>query len=427
MNEKQDHSDSHVSQDQEANIKEFPSTAAITIMSTTTAKKKIRHLVISGGGLYGFSVLGALEYLHDNAHFFELEDIESIDGTSVGSILGVVLALKFSFAEIREYVLHLHWHNLFNLNLAKLFGSVSLRGIFQKDSVLNLMTPLFAARDVPVHINMHDFFETTRIDLHIYVVEVTQFVLVDINHKTHPEWKVMDAIYASSAFPGVFSPLAVSSSSSSPSVPPTPTPTPTPNINVEVGVDDSLTPSDTEPQESVEQPQPQLQLQNECRDTPKQGTNGVSLLFYADGALLCNNPLPMCLKRTGIIAREVLAIHKQKPAIFEDTSVALSDSTSIAEYLVFLLHQMISRNQQSHNQEPGNASSSCGTDTDTDTEVEESAKILVLPDMMNSVSFIQRVLSSIDERLRLMQTGEICAQTFLANQQHQHQHQHQHI
>jgi predicted acylesterase/phospholipase RssA len=50
----------------------------------------IKHLVISGGGPLGLRYLGALEKL-EQEEFWKLENIESIYGTSIGSIIGAFI------------------------------------------------------------------------------------------------------------------------------------------------------------------------------------------------------------------------------------------------------------------------------------------------------------------------------------------------
>ena len=55
----------------------------------------IKHLVISGGGPIGLSYLGAMEYLSDNG-FVNIDNIQSIYATSIGSIISVILSLKYS-------------------------------------------------------------------------------------------------------------------------------------------------------------------------------------------------------------------------------------------------------------------------------------------------------------------------------------------
>ena len=63
---------------------------------------KITHLVLSGGGMQGVIFIGAIRYLYfENLH----KNITHIAGTSVGSIIGLSIALKLTIQEIEEIIL----------------------------------------------------------------------------------------------------------------------------------------------------------------------------------------------------------------------------------------------------------------------------------------------------------------------------------
>ena len=53
----------------------------------------IKNLVLSGGAYKGFYTIGALNHL-SKTNFYNIENIEKIYGTSVGSLLGALLCLK---------------------------------------------------------------------------------------------------------------------------------------------------------------------------------------------------------------------------------------------------------------------------------------------------------------------------------------------
>ena len=169
-------------------------------------KKKIKHLVVSGGGLYGLSALAALTLLSEE-QFWCMDEIESIHGTSVGAIIAVLVALKFDLDMLREYMLNQHWNVIFKLNLAQLMQTSNHQGLFHQNMLRDLLRPLFLTKSISPEITMRELFDATNVDVHIFTVDLYCFRLVDVNHATHPSWKVMDAMYASSAIPVVFNPL----------------------------------------------------------------------------------------------------------------------------------------------------------------------------------------------------------------------------
>ena len=59
---------------------------------------------------------------------------------------------------------------------------------------------------------MLEFFEKTGVKMHIYTVELNTFKLICISHTTHPNWRLMDALYASSSLPFFLKPLCIEKS-----------------------------------------------------------------------------------------------------------------------------------------------------------------------------------------------------------------------
>jgi len=168
--------------------------------------KKIKHIVISGGGITGFSFYGALKE-SSNQGKWNIDDIESIYGTSVGSILAVILALRYDWKTTDDYFIKRPWQNIYKFNLYSMFEAVQQRGIFTKQIIEEIFSSLFSAKEIPLTVTMEEFYQITKIDIHIFVTEIHSFLLLNISHTTHPTMKLMDAVYASSAVPILFSPL----------------------------------------------------------------------------------------------------------------------------------------------------------------------------------------------------------------------------
>ena len=166
----------------------------------------IRHIVCSGGGVTGFSFYGMLRECHKR-NLWKLEDIETIYGTSVGSIIAVILALDYDWDTIDDYLIKRPWNNVFKFNLYSIIDSLKKRGIFGMKTIEDTFVPLFSGKDISIDITMQDFYDITKKEIHIFTTDVMRFEVVDISHKTHPEWRLMDAVYASSAIPIIFSPF----------------------------------------------------------------------------------------------------------------------------------------------------------------------------------------------------------------------------
>jgi predicted acylesterase/phospholipase RssA len=168
--------------------------------------KLIKHLVIPGGAIYGFSYYGAIKYLCQSK-FFDINDIKTIHATSVGSIIGTFIALKYDWEEIDNYIINRPWHLLFKFSLQSIIHCNKNNGIFDIDIIKEIFEPLFLGKEIIIDISMKDFYDLTNIELHFFTIEFGTFQLIDISYKTFPNWTVIESIYASCCAPILFKPL----------------------------------------------------------------------------------------------------------------------------------------------------------------------------------------------------------------------------
>ena len=165
----------------------------------------IKHLVISGGGPLGLRYLGALEKL-EQEQFWQLNNIESIYGTSIGSIIGAFICLKYDWDTLNTYIIERPWHEAFKVNVKQIFDSYYNKGLFDKKLAEIIFKPLLQAKDLNLNITLKEFYEYSKIDLHIFTFELNKFHTVELSHTTHPEVSLLQALTMSSALPGIFMP-----------------------------------------------------------------------------------------------------------------------------------------------------------------------------------------------------------------------------
>lgn len=168
----------------------------------------IKHLVISGGGPLGFRYLGALQKLQEE-RFWCLDDIESIYGTSIGAIIGTFICLKYDWETLNKYIIERPWHDAFKVNAKQLFDSYYNKGLFDKKLAEIIFKPLLEAKDLTLNITLKEFYEFSRIDLHIFTFELNKFQTIELSHTTHPDLGLLQALTMSSSLPGIFMPTIV--------------------------------------------------------------------------------------------------------------------------------------------------------------------------------------------------------------------------
>jgi predicted acylesterase/phospholipase RssA len=168
----------------------------------------IKHLVISGGGPIMIEILGILQHLEKNM-FFNINEIETIYGTSAGAIVGVLICLKFDWNTINDYIIKRPWHDVFKINPQIIFDSYTKKGLFDIKIIEKCFKPLFDAKDINIDINLQDFYDLTKIELHMYSFEINEYKLYDISHITHPSLSLMTAIQMTCALPILVTPICL--------------------------------------------------------------------------------------------------------------------------------------------------------------------------------------------------------------------------
>ena len=174
----------------------------ITIIISMT----IKHLVISGGGPTMFQSLGAIQYLEQHK-YIDLNNIETIYGTSAGAIIGVFISLKYDWTTINDYVIKRPWHKIFSIKAQTILDAYTKKGLFDNTTLEKCFKPLFDAKDISMEITMKDFFEYCGIEIHMFTFEINNFESIDISYKTHPDLQLIKALHMSCSLPVIMSPV----------------------------------------------------------------------------------------------------------------------------------------------------------------------------------------------------------------------------
>lgn len=168
----------------------------------------IKHLVISGGGPIMIQIMSAVQEL-ERKEYLNMNNIESIYGTSAGAIVGVMISLKFDWETLNDYIIKRPWQDVFPIKVQNILEAYTKKGIFDIKTVEKCFKPLFDAKDISLDINMEDFYELTKIELHIFSFEINEYKIVDISYKTHPKIKLLQAIQMTCALPVLVSPVFI--------------------------------------------------------------------------------------------------------------------------------------------------------------------------------------------------------------------------
>jgi hypothetical protein len=168
--------------------------------------KIINHLVLSGGGPNMFKLLGACQNLESQG-VWNINNLQTIYGTSAGGIIGTLLCLKYDWETLDNYMIQRPWHDAYAVNIQTIFDAYTRRGLFDQKAIEIFMKPLMLGKDLSLNITLKEYYEYSGIELHLFTFEINNFVVEDISYKTHPELPLLIALQMTSALPIIISPV----------------------------------------------------------------------------------------------------------------------------------------------------------------------------------------------------------------------------
>ena len=168
----------------------------------------IKHLVISGGGPNSIISLGILKQLSEEL-FWNINDIKTIYATSAGSLIAILLILKFDIDTISNYILNRPWQEVYTIDISQFVDIYKNKGLYGNNITEIFFKPFFDSKDILLTITLKELFEYSEIELHVFSLEINEFKIIDISHKTHPNLSVLTAIHMSIAIPVIITPICL--------------------------------------------------------------------------------------------------------------------------------------------------------------------------------------------------------------------------
>jgi predicted acylesterase/phospholipase RssA len=138
-----------------------------------------------------------------------MKNIESIYGTSAGAIVGILICLKYDWETINDYIIKRPWQDVFPIKVQNIFEAYTKKGIFDIKTIEKCFKPLLDAKDIPMDINLEDFYNLTKIELHLFSFEINEFKVHDISYLTHPTLSLMLAVQMTCALPVLVTPVCI--------------------------------------------------------------------------------------------------------------------------------------------------------------------------------------------------------------------------
>ena len=167
----------------------------------------IQHLVIGGGGPFGFTAFGVLKYLHD-VGFWNIKNIKTIYATSIGALVGAFLLLGYDYSYIYDYFVKRPWEKIFkNIGVNSIFNIYTDKGAIDIYPLyIESLTMVLEAKGMTSSVTLKEFYEYSGVELNIIVSEINAFKCEVLSHKTYPDLELIKALTMSASLPVIFTP-----------------------------------------------------------------------------------------------------------------------------------------------------------------------------------------------------------------------------
>ena len=168
---------------------------------------KIEHLILCGGGPLIFSYIGLFRRLKEK-NVFDIDKIKTIYSVSAGSLMAILLMLKVDFEMLEKYFIDRPWHREFTFSPQMFIDLIQNKGMIDGNKMMTIVLKnLLESVNLSVDSTLKDLYDLSKIDFHSFSVNINNFSIVNISHKTHPDFRIIDVAHMSCAVPFIISPF----------------------------------------------------------------------------------------------------------------------------------------------------------------------------------------------------------------------------
>lgn len=155
----------------------------------------INNLVLSGGGVKGIVMMGALKALEE---YQLLKNIKSISTASVGALIGALYIVGYSIDELHEFLSILDISKMKSIKPSKLLTNF---GFDDGKKLIMVIELMLKARNLSPEITLKELYNLREIDLYISGSCLNDKKNYYFSHHTHPTMPLKIAIRISTSVP----------------------------------------------------------------------------------------------------------------------------------------------------------------------------------------------------------------------------------
>jgi NTE family protein len=164
----------------------------------------IKNIVFSGGGIKLYSFIGCIKVLEEKDL---LQNIDTMIGTSAGSIIATLLCLGFNATEIEELLLRIDTNSLKTFDTNNILNFFNNYGIDDGKNIRRIISILFKVKFKKDTITFKELYEITNKKLIICTTCLNTNEPEYLSFETTPELNIDEAIIMSISIPLLFKPV----------------------------------------------------------------------------------------------------------------------------------------------------------------------------------------------------------------------------
>lgn len=165
---------------------------------------QIKKLIISGGGIKGLTVLGAIDHLDEKIKL--LTTTKTIIGSSIGAYIGFFLSIGLSIKKIRAIFTNLNFNDFQTMDI-KLF--LEKFGLDDGTKFASLLKATIISQNLNPTMTFIDLEKISKYDLLIIGTNISQSKAEIFSSKTTPTMEVALALRISGGYPFAFTPVEI--------------------------------------------------------------------------------------------------------------------------------------------------------------------------------------------------------------------------
>lgn len=165
-------------------------------------KPKIKKLILSGGGIKGIAIAGAIEKLDEEISI--LSTVDTIIGTSISAYIALFLAIGLSIKKIIAIFSNINFLEFqeFDINLL-----LSKYGMDEMNKFISFFKAILSTQNINNNITFKELAEISKYNIIIVGTNITKSKPIYFSSKDTPDIPVITAVRISGCYPFAFTPV----------------------------------------------------------------------------------------------------------------------------------------------------------------------------------------------------------------------------